>query len=162
VISFAPEPRRWGVGLVAGLFAVALIFQVFYFQLPSWSRDPGLRPIYETACSWLGCELPVMRDISRMSARNLVVRSHPDLDNALIVDAVIVNGADYAQPFPDLELRFTAVGGLLVAGRRFRPDEYLNGDDVDVTNMPPNTPVQVSLEIEDPGPDAVNYVLKFR
>jgi predicted Zn finger-like uncharacterized protein len=161
-ISFAPEPRRWWVGLVAGLFGLALIFQVFYFQLPSWSRDPGLRPIYETACSWLGCELPAMRDISRMSARNLVVRSHPDLDNALIVDAVIVNGADYAQPFPDLELRFTAVGGLLVAGRRFRPDEYLNGDDVDVTNMPPNTPVQVSLEIEDPGPDAVNYVLKFR
>lgn len=161
-ISFAPEPRRWWVGLVAGLFGLALIFQVFYFQLPSWSRDPGLRPIYETACSWLGCELPAMRDISRMSARNLVVRSHPDLDNALIVDAVIVNGADYAQPFPDLELRFTAVGGLLVAGRRFRPDEYLSGDDVDATNMPPNTPVQVSLEIEDPGPDAVNYVLKFR
>lgn len=161
-ISFAPEPRRWWVGVVAGLFGLALILQVFYFQLPSWSRDPGLRPIYETACAWLGCELPVMRDISRMSARNLVVRSHPDLDNALIVDAVIVNGADYAQPYPDLELRFTAVGGLLVAGRRFRPDEYLNGEDVDVTNMPPNTPVQVSLEIEDPGPDAVNYVLKFR
>lgn len=161
-ISFAPEPRRWWVGAVAGVFVLALIAQVFYFQLPDWSRDPGLRPIYETACRWLACELPAMRDVNRMSARNLVVRSHPELDGALIVDAVIVNDAEYAQPFPDLELRFTAVGGLLVAGRRFAPEEYLVGDEVDRTSMPPSTPVQVSLEIEDPGPDAVNYVLKFR
>lgn len=161
-ISFAPEPRRWWVGAVAGVFVLALIVQVFYFQMPAWSRDPGLRPLYATACRWLSCELPAMRDVNRMSARNLVVRSHPELGGALIVDAVIVNDADYAQPFPDLELRFTAVGGLLVAGRRFAPGEYLVGEDVDLASMPPHTPVQVSLEIEDPGPDAVNYVLKFR
>jgi hypothetical protein len=148
--------------MVALVFVLALIVQVFYFQLPTWSKDPGLRPVYEMACGWLRCELPAMRDIGKMTARNLVVRSHSELDSALIVDAVIVNDAEYEQPFPDLELRFTAVGGLLVAGRRFSPEEYLVGDEVDVERMPPQTPVQVSLEIEDPGPDAVNYVLKFR
>jgi hypothetical protein len=28
--------------------------------------------------------------------------------------------------------------------------------------VPPMTPIQVSLEIEDPGEDAVNYTLTFR
>lgn len=161
-ISFAPEPRRWWVGVVAAVFVLVLVVQVFYFQFPSWSRDPDLRPVYGLVCNLLGCELPGMRDLRRMSTRNLVVRSHPDLTSALIVDAVIVNDADFEQPFPDLELRFTAVGGLLVAGRRFTPAEYLSGSDVDADAMPSDTPVQVSLEIEDPGPDAVNYTLKFR
>lgn len=161
-VSFAPEPRRWWVGAVAAVFALALVVQVFYFQFPSWSRDPDLRPVYGLVCNLLGCDLPGMRDLRRMSTRNLVVRSHPDLTSALIVDAVIVNDADFEQPFPDLELRFSAVGGLLVAGRRFTPAEYLSGSDVDADAMPPDTPVQVSLEIEDPGPDAVNYTLKFR
>jgi hypothetical protein len=161
-VSFAPEPRRWWVGVVAAVFVLVLVGQVFYFQFPSWSRDPDLRPVYGLVCNLVGCDLPGMRDLRKMSTRNLVVRSHPDLTSALIVDAVIVNDAEFEQPFPDLELRFTAVGGLLVAGRRFTPAEYLSGSDVDAGAMPRDTPVQVSLEIEDPGPDAVNYTLKFR
>jgi len=161
-ISFAPEPRRWWMGVVSGVFLVALAVQIFYFQFPVWSRDPGLRPIYELACGWLSCELPRMRDLRQMSTRNLVVRSHPDLDAVLIVDAVIVNDAAFEQAFPDLELRFTAVSGQLVAGRLFEPGEYLAKDSDAGGQMPSNTPIQVSLEIRDPGPDAVNYTLTFR
>ena len=161
-ISFAPEPRRWWVGVILACLGLVLVGQIFYFQLPAWSRDPGLRPIYQTVCGWFGCELPAMRDIREMRTRNLVVRSHPELSGALIVDAVIVNQAGFEQSFPDLELRFTAVGGQLVAGRRFTPAEYLAGELDPGQLMPPDTPVQVSLEIEDPGPDAVNYTLNFR
>ena len=67
-----------------------------------------------------------------------------------------------AQHFPDLELRFSSVSGALVAGRRFKPEEYLKGELKGAQTMPPSTPVQVSLEIADPGPDAVNYTLSFR
>lgn len=161
-ISFAPEPRRWWVGAVAGIFVLALFAQVFYFQLPTWSRDPSWRPLYETACAWFGCVLPEMRDLKRMRTRNLAVRSHPDLRGALVVDAVIVNEAGFEQAYPDLELRFTAVNGSLVAGRRFAPGEYLAGEAAGARLMPAATPVQVSLAIEDPGPDAVNYTLSFR
>jgi len=161
-ISFTPEPRRWWVGGVIALFLLALVAQVMFFQFQSWSTEPTLRPVYGVACRLLGCELPVMRDITQMRTKNLVVRSHPDLPNALIVDAVIVNQAGYAQVFPDLELRFAAVAGDLVAGRRFAPAEYLAGELTGVRLMPPDTPIQVSLEIEDPGPDAVNYTLTFR
>ena len=90
------------------------------------------------------------------------MRSHPELADALVVDAVIVNGADFAQPFPELELRFTTIDGDLVAGRRFKPEEYLSGELAGVTLMVPKTPVRLALEITDPGADAVNYFLSFR
>lgn len=161
-ISFAPEPRRWWAGAVAALFVLLLVVQVAYLQLPEWSREPSLRPAYELVCGLLGCELPEMRALDALRTRNLVVRSHPATNGALIVDAAIVNTARFAQRYPDLELRFTSVTGELVAGRRFSPDEYLPGDFEGERSMPPDTPVQVSLEIVDPGPDAVNYTLSFR
>jgi predicted Zn finger-like uncharacterized protein len=161
-ISFAPEPRRWWMAGLAVVFVLLLAAQIFYLQLPDWSRDPQLRPVYELACGWLGCELPEMRAVEALRTRSLVVRSHPDTSGALVVDATIVNTAPFEQRFPDLELKFTSVTGALVAGRRFSPDEYLPADFGNDRMMPPNTPIHVSLEIVDPGRDAVNYTLSFR
>ena len=139
-----------------------MVAQIFWFQFEDWSRDTAIRPIYAVACDWLGCQLPVLRDIKKMSTRNLVVRSHPDLSGALIVDAVIVNQAEFAQPYPVLELRFTAMDGKLVAGRRFQPAEYLSGELLGSTRMATLTPIRIELQIEDPGTEAVNYFLYFR
>lgn len=161
-ISFAPEPRRWWVPAAAGLLTVLLVLQIFYLQLPEWSRDPGLRSTYEAICALTGCELPELRALDALQTRNLVVRSHPELEGALIVDVIMVNLAPFAQRYPDLQLKFTAVGGLLVAGRSFTPEEYLAGEADTGDLMPVNTPVQISLTIADPGKEAMNYTLSFR
>ncbi len=161
-IRFAPEPRRWWVPITAAALVVMLIAQILYLQLPQWSKDPGMRGLYEGICGVFGCELPKIRAVDAFRTRNLMVRSHPDLRNALVIDAVIVNTADFPQRFPDLELRFTSVGGLLVAARIFAPEEYLAGEARPGELVPVNTPVQVSIEIADPGDEAVNYTLSFR
>ena len=161
-ISFAPERRRWWTPLIILLGLSALVAEIFWLQFEGWSRDTAIRPIYAVACDWLSCQLPVLRDVEKMSTRNLVVRSHPDLSGALIVDAIIVNEADFAQPYPVLELRFTSIDGNLVAGRRFQPAEYLSGELLGSTQMATLTPIRIELQIEDPGGEAVNYFLNFR
>lgn len=158
------EPRRgrpwvW-LGIALGL--VLLVAQVLWLQFDQWATTPTGRAVYGPVCGVLGCELPVQRDTSQLATRNLAVRSHPSQPGTLLVNAVVVNQADFAQPFPVLELRFTTVRGILVAGRRFRPEEYLSGDARGMELIPPRTPVQIELTIEDPGPDAVNYFLKLR
>ncbi len=158
-----PEPpKRWWIGLIMVVAILGLVAQVLWYQSDNWSRDPDVRPYYEQVCEWLGCELPVIRAPQQIQPSNLVVRSHPDVPGALIVDALVVNNASFPQPFPVVELTFTTVDGNLVAGRRFHPDEYLGGDLNGATMLPSKTPVHITLEIEDPGPDAVNYFMKFR
>lgn len=157
-----PKPRRWWIVVATVGALLALVVQVLWYQYDSWSRDPDLRPLYGVICKALGCELPVMRDIDSMLAQNLVVRSHPEVANALLVDAIIINQAVFVQPFPVLELRFTSLNGNLVAGRRFQPEEYLAGELAGSLLMQPRTPIHVELAIEDPGDDAVNYFLTFR
>jgi predicted Zn finger-like uncharacterized protein len=160
--SFAPEPRRWWIGGVTLLGVIALAAQIFFYQFESWGKDPTLRPAYAFACNHLGCELPVLKDLAALRTEQLLVRSHPDFQNALVVDAVIVNEAEFAQPFPILDLRFTTLQGEISAQRRFRPEEYLAGELEGETMMAPRTPVRLELAIDDPGGEAVNYFLGFR
>ncbi len=162
-LEVAPaRKRRWWLLPATLAAALALVGQVLWFQYDAWSRDLRYRPIYEVICPYVGCKLPVMRSLVSIQSRNLVVRSHPEVPGALVVDALLVNEAPYAQPFPLVELRFSSMAGALVAGRRFQPSEYLDGELAGATMMTPNTPVHISLEIEDPGSDAVNYVMVFR
>ena len=89
------------------------------------------------------------------------MRSHPKIQQALVVAAVLVNRADFKQPFPVIELRFTDLGGNIVAGRHFYPEEYLAGELSGRKIMPVRQPVHISLEIVDPGTQAINYELYF-
>jgi predicted Zn finger-like uncharacterized protein len=155
-------PRRpliW-VGIALGL--VLLTAQVLWYRFDDWAKDPQWQRVYGPLCQVLGCELPQQRDHSLLVTRNLAVRTHPSEADALQVNAMIVNRADFPQPFPVLELRFTTVRGTLVAGRRFEPAEYLGGDAAGMDMMPPRTPVQIELTMDDPGPEAVNYFLRIR
>ena len=140
---------------------LGLVAQVVWYQSDNWSRDPDMRPYYETICEWLDCELPLISAPEQIRSQNLVVRSHPEVRGALIVDALVVNNAPHPQPFPVVELTFTTIDGKLVAGRRFKPDEYLAGELDGATLLPSLTPVHITLEIEDPGAEAVNYRVSF-
>ena len=154
--------RRWwmpialllGVGLLAG--------QVLYLQFDTWAKNPDIRPVYEWLCPRLHCQLPVMRSLDEIRSKNLVVRANPDVPGELMVDALIVNQARFAQPFPVIELRFSSMDGRPIAARRFKPEEYLAGELKGATMFAPLTPVHIALAIEDPGTDAVSYYIRFR
>jgi hypothetical protein len=153
---------RWiGWGLLNLIAAGALATQYVIYHFEELARQDQYRPWFETICPEIGCSLPSKVDISQVRSTNLVVRSHPQYMDALMVDAILYNRAPFAQPFPLLELRFADLNGQLIASSRFRPSEYLSGELAGQDEMPPQTPIHVSLEIKDPGAKAVNYSLSF-
>jgi len=153
--------RRLGWSLLNLLVLGALAGQYVWFHYDELVRQDDWRPWFERFCPHLGCNLPPRVDIGQIKSSNLVVRNHPEFTGALVVDAIIYNRAAFAQPFPLLELRFADLNGQAVASRRFKPGEYLSGELAGQQEMPPQTPIHISLEILDPGPRAVNYSLSF-
>lgn len=160
-----PQARPWGRwfcwGLLNLLAAGGLVAQYAAYNFDELARQDRYRPWFEQICPSIGCELPSKVDISLIRSSNLVVRSHPEFSGALIVDAILYNRAPFAQPFPLLEMRFADLGGQLIASRRFKPSEYLAGELAGQSEMPPQTPIHISLDILDPGARAVNYSLNF-
>lgn len=145
------------IGLVG-----ALVSQVVYFQFDRLSSIPELRQFYEKGCELAGCELKPLVAVDRIQSRKLVVRTAPEDRNSLIVDAVILNDAEFEQPFPAIGLTFSNLNGDVVAQSVFTPEEYLAGEARELSAMPPNTPVRIAITIRDPGRDAVNYNISFR
>jgi len=157
----SPWGRRLFWSLLVLLGAAALAGQYVAYHFDELARQDQYRPWFQQLCPQIGCTVPSKVDIAKIKSSNLVVRSHPEFNGALVVDAIIYNRAPFSQPFPLLELRFADLNGHLIASRRFKPGEYLNGDLEGMAEMPPQTPIHIALDILDPGSKAVNYSLSF-
>lgn len=157
------DPIRWGYVLGWGFMClvalVLLVVQYVFFNFDSLATNPSLRPTFEKACARIGCYLPDIPDPSRLKVEDLVVRKHPDIEGALVVDAILKNHASFPQPFPVLRLRFSNAADEVVASRLLKPAEYLQGEARVLRRMPPDTPIRISLEIVDPGKEAISYGL---
>ncbi len=165
-LDWQKPKAHWGKRLLwiflVLLAAAALAGQYIWFHFDELARQDQYRPWFQQLCPHVGCKVPSRVDIDRIKSSNLVVRSHPDFNGALIVDAIIYNRAPFTQPFPLLELRFADLNGQLIASRRFKPAEYLSGELAGKGEMPSQVPIHIALDILDPGPKAVNYSLSFR
>lgn len=158
----ARRPRRqWLWGLLCGMAVLALLGQALYYNFASLAHDARTRPIIEQVCLLAGCELPARVNIELIRSSNLTVRPHADFPNALAIDVILYNRADFAQPFPVLRMTFTDLTGRELSSRQFQPAEYVGGELAGSTLMPPQTPVHVGLSMLDPGPESASYTLDF-
>ncbi|MGB7933916.1 MAG: DUF3426 domain-containing protein [Gammaproteobacteria bacterium] len=153
--------RNLAKGALIGVLLLILGVQWLYFNRTSLAAQNDWRPGLELFCSFLRCELPLQVDLSRIELVSRDVRKHPRVAGALLINASLVNRADFRQPYPILEVTFSNSSGIPVAVRRFHPDEYL-GNQADIkAGMPVDTQLHVMLEIEDPGEDAVSFEFEF-
>jgi predicted Zn finger-like uncharacterized protein len=153
--------RKWFYAVGASLLLLLFVGQFLYGQASSLSAESGMRPFYRSFCAVFGCTVAEIREPHRIRSRQVVVRSHPEAADAIVVEAVIFNDAPYGQAFPDVEIQFSDMNGRPVASRRFAPEEYLSGELAGQVEMPSRTPIRIALELVDPGRDAVNYVVLF-
>jgi predicted Zn finger-like uncharacterized protein len=145
----------------ATIMICALVAQVGYFKFDDWSRHPYYRPAYALTCDQLNCQLPAVQDVSKMKIQHFMVRPHPKVKQALYIDTLLINNANYQQPFPDLILIFTGLNDQTIASRHFKPKEYLAGELAGSNSMPLNVPVHIAIEISNPGAEAVSYRIEL-
>lgn len=149
----------WSVGSLALISLI--ILQFGYFERNKLARDPTLRPALEAMCVQFGCTLPLREDMSKLEIRDRDVRTHPSVPNALMISALIVNNADFVQPYPELEITFSSMSDKIVGTRRFHTSEFLKGVNLR-QGFAPKQKVTAVLEILDPGPNAVNYNFELK
>ncbi len=144
------------------LLVILLLLQSAYFNFNQWARSDSYRPFYQVACEYLKCTVPSSYDLARIrTTASPQVSSHSKFKDALVVDVLFINGAQYSQAFPQLSLTFSDKEDKVVAHRVFQPHEYLAGEAAGLTMMPSQTPIHIALEIADPGPSANNYQVLF-
>jgi predicted Zn finger-like uncharacterized protein len=159
-------PRRSRVAVFALLVANLALLGLLAWQYADANierlvNSTRFAPVLPFACSVLDCPEPQRAQPELFVSEQLLVRSHPRYAQALEVNLVFRNDAPEAQPFPALELGLLDPSNRMVANRLFQPAEYLPPE-LQAADMPAQSSMQVTLELVDPGSDAVNYTLGFR
>ena len=153
--------RGWGAIAACLVLIALLVGQYGYVERYRLAAVPQLRPVLESGCRLLGCDLPLRHDVDRVEILEREVRDHPQVDDALLIHVTFANQADFVQPYPVFAVSFSDVSGTPVAARRFRPDEYLSGTRNPAAGMQPGERAQLMLEVVDPGERAVSFQFDF-
>jgi predicted Zn finger-like uncharacterized protein len=146
-------------------FAVVLLstlgFQATYSLWDELGQNDTLRPWLERLCNVLPCSLAQRVDLQSIRTDNLLVHGHPEFANALRVTLILRNDSAFEQALPLLNLRLTDEDNSTVAQRQFLPSHYLPAELQNLQGLPPDTPIQIALDIIDPGIRAINYEVSF-
>jgi len=152
-------PLRWL--FLSLLLSLLLAGQYTYFKRNELAGYNALRPLLQTFCNILQCELKLLRDTSQIRIISREVRSHPSINNALQISLTLKNEAVFRQPWPTLQLAFSDINGQTIAQRSFPPQDYLPVGSSLSDGMPSQVPVHTNLVLIDPGKNAVNFVFEF-
>jgi len=162
--SAGGKMRRWTIRAILAIVILALLAGLYAVRHRHHLADkPLIRPAYSLWCLATGCEVQPRLDTSKLAVVSKQIFSHPTRDDALVITLVIRNTANFEQRFPKLFLWLSDRARRTVASNEFEPSEYLPEN-----NMPLNSKLgvgeqqRISLDVFDPGDDAVSLELTFR
>jgi len=166
VLGAPPPAQRSWLAAVSGIFLIIVLFaglvgQLVFFNKDTLLRDTRVRDLLTGLCTRVACALPVLRDTEQLRSTFVEVSPHPDYESMLLVRFGIFNAALFAQPHPSVDLSFSNTQQQALAGRRFYPGHYLDASLLSRITIPAGSESLGTLEILDPGQEAVNYTIEF-
>jgi len=152
----------WSIAIL--LMTAGLMIQYAWFNRDQFSQVPEVQALTEELCKQFECKGIELRVPEKIELISRNVYSHPNEKDALMVNITMKNTAGFAQPYPVLQIDFSDIRGGKVAARRFKPAEYIP----EITSigeqrviLPPDTAIDITLEIRDPGTEAMTYEFNF-
>ena len=149
----------WGLGLL--LLLVIFVIQYSYFFRGDLAQHTELKPWIEKLCDIANCQIPAKHNIRAIKLTRRDITTHPKVQNALLISAALLNESQNTQPYPVMRIRLSDTSGQVLASRNFHPREYLDADINLRKGMPAGNPIQITLEIIDPGKNAINFEFDF-
>lgn len=153
--------RLWLWTFLTLLLALLFAIQYAWFNLTTLAQQSSLRPALQTMCSLLDCEVPLIKAPYMITLVERNIRNHPKRPDVLQVQARIISKTIDPQAYPLMELSLHDITGHVLATRRFTPDEYLDKGVDQKLGMTPQQPVDILLELDDPGKEAVGFEFAF-
>lgn len=101
----ASKRKKTAVFISCLILLTVLAAQTAYFNFDQWARIEPYRAYYQLTCEVIKCQLPSTYDLNKIrTTASPQVSLHSKFENALIVDVLFINNAEYEQAFPRLEI----------------------------------------------------------
>lgn len=155
--AHAQPARRWPWLIASTILSVMLIAQALHHSRESLARHPSFGPQLSKLYAAIGQPLTPQWQLQAYNIKQWGIVSDPQEPGTLRVRASVTNGADFAQPYPLLQLSLEDRFGGKVGARAFTPDEYLDSTAQATRLLAAGEAANIDLAIVDPGQDAVGF-----
>ncbi len=153
--------RRWPAIVAIAALSATLVLQTLLADRARLAESARWRPLLETLCGVLSCDLPPWREPDAFALLQRDVRQHPKLRGALRVTASFRNDARWPQPWPKLHVTLSDVNGRPAGERSFEAREYLGGPPAQAMLGSGET-ATVAMDVLEPAAQTVAYDMRFR
>jgi predicted Zn finger-like uncharacterized protein len=162
MVADDPEPpqRRWP-WIVATTFALLalLVHVALHYRVDLAARAPALRPALLMACDLLGCEVPLLTEITAIGIDTSDLHPDSDRPDHLQLAATLRNRSTYAQAWPHLEVTLTDAGDRVLVRKAIPPSDYLLDKQKLDTGFPAKREQAVHIDLQTTDLAAVGYRL---
>ena len=128
-------------------------------QALAWSDNWG--GTVKSVCEYLPCELKAKRDVSKIKLLQRQLSPDDEQENLLDIKVLLINEADFEQPYPTIKIVFSNQNGEQVAVKLFTPENYLDIDPGKAL-MPIGSEVHIGFKTEQAHPDALGFEFIFQ
>lgn len=152
----------WVWGSASALLLVLLLAQSAYFLRDTLvSRLPQTRPLFEQACTVLGCSLSLPKNLGLLQIVGSDLQT--EASGRLRLTLTLGNRAQHIQAWPVLVLTLTDQRNRPLARRSFAPSEYLEDTQRIAAGMPPRSeqPLSLPLTVRDLAPMGFDLKLTY-
>ncbi len=145
----------WFIAVIGFVFLLGM--QVKHFLVPQYAQDTTYRQYLIGFCKIVDCQLAPLQNPFQFALTHTRIDLHPSEPGALRVAVKAVNQAEFAQPYPHVQLTLTDRVGRVVGRRTFSPNLYLPKGMVNMVAQGQLAPIV--LDLARPHEEAIGFIV---
>lgn len=142
------KPFSWPAFALSLVLLLLLAGQSVYFlRTEIAALYPQTKPLLTQACQVLKCIVPLPHQIDLLTIDDSDMQEHLTYQNVLIFSSTLINHANFAQAYPNIELTLTNTEDEPVLRRTFKADQYLQNQSLATQGIAAKEEVRIKLQL---------------
>ncbi len=137
----------WLLLLSLLLISLAALQSIYFFRTKIAAEYPQFKPYLMQACATLQCNIALPNNLDLFTIDDSDMQESESYQNVIDFSSLLINNANYAQAYPNIELTLTDTDDQPVIRRLIKPSEYLKANTDVAAGMASKDEVRVKLSI---------------
>lgn len=157
-IRLRRKPFSWPAFAASMFLLLVLLGQTVYFMRTEIAAlYPQTKPLLTQACHVLKCTVPLPQKIDLLTIDDSDMQEHLTYQNVLVFSSTLINHANFAQAYPNIELTLTNTEDEPVLRRTFKASEYLQTPSSAVTGIAAKEEMRIKLQLNTSDTPVAGY-----
>lgn len=141
------KTNYWLLALSLLLALLAGLQSIYAMRTQIAAEYPQFKPLLQQACATLQCNIALPNNLDLLTIDDSDMQEDEDRENVIKFTSLLINNANYAQAYPNIELTLTATDDQPVLRKVIKPSEYLKANSDQAAGLGAREEVRVNLAI---------------